>query len=202
MTRTPELPGSLGRWAPPPRRVRYARVGRAGDIALHRVLIEEDWGPLQQTEAGLEVRRTTRDITAGPEAPPRVLEDALVGYTAEGLVDLGLFEADGGLRRWHPPQVVLPAEPAAGATWTGTHRRGEVQSSREVSIQACTEHKGCLVSVAEVRRPGGVLVLRMHFAGGDGFQGYEALVHSQGGPPVRMWTEALTVQRRAEGGEE
>lgn len=190
-----ELPESLQRWAPPPRRVRYAREGRAGDIPLHRVLIEEDWGPLEELGGVIAVRRTTRDITG----EPRVLEDALLGYTDEGLVDLGLFGPGGVLSRWAPPQLVLPLDPAPGFQHTATHRRGEATSTRELSVLACTAHARCLVSVAEVKRPGGVLVLRLHFAEGDGFQGYEALVHSEGGPPVRMWTEALSVQPRGHG---
>ncbi len=188
------IPDSLRRWAPPPRTVRYARTGQAGPFPLPRVVLEETWGELEETESGLQVRRTTRDVTG----EPKITEDALLAYTEEGFVDLGTYGADGELKAWSPPQVVLPVDPEAGMSWTTTHSRGETSSEREVSLVACTQHSHCLVSVAEVRRPEGVLVLRMHFGEGDGFGGYEALVQAPGRPEIRMQTEGLTVTRRTE----
>jgi len=182
----------LRRWAPPPKRVRYARVGQAGGIPLHRVIIEEVWGALEATEEGLCVRRTAHDVTA----EPRLIEDARVAYTADGLVDLGVYGPDGQLSLWDPPQVVLPAEPRDGFTLSATHQRGDSSSERDLQVLTCAEHPDCLVSVAEVRRPNGVLVLRTHFGDGVGFGGYEALVVNPDRPPIRMWTEALTVTRR------
>ena len=183
----------LRRWAPPPKRVRYARVGQAGGIPLHRVIIEEVWGALEATEEGLCVRRTAHDVTA----EPRLIEDARVAYTADGLVDLGVYGPDGQLSLWDPPQVVLPAEPRDGFTLSATHQRGDSSSERDLQVLTCAEHPDCLVSVAEVRRPNGVLVLRTHFGDGVGFGGYEALVVNPDRPPIRMWTEALTVTPRS-----
>ena len=188
---------TLLRWAPPPHKVRYARVGRAGEIELHRVIIEETWGELEESEGGVFVRRTSHNVTSSDgTAEPKLTEDALVGYTPEGFVDVGVFGADGALSRWSPAQVVLPPEPAAGLTWKAVHTRGRARSEREVSIRACTDHPRCLMSVAEVRRPDGVLVLRTHFVEEVGFGGFEAMVLAEGSPPVRMWTESLTVTRR------
>ena len=191
------ISSDLARWAPPPRKVRYARVGRAGDMELHRVIIEETWGELEESDGGVFVRRRSHKLASNDDAAERTLsEDALVGYTPEGFVDVGVFGADGALSRWSPAQVVLPPEPVAGQTWKAVHTRGRARSEREVTIRACTDHPRCLMSVAEVRRPDGVLVLRTHFVEEVGFGGFEAMVLAEGSPPVRMWTESLTVTRR------
>ena len=194
------LPPALARLAPPPLRVRYARVGQAGPFALPRVVLEEDWGDPWIEGDTVRFRRRTRELgPAGGPAPAdggRVVEDALVAYGPEGLCDLGTFDRAGTLSLWSPPQVVLPAAPAAGAQWSAEHRRGDETTARSVELLACTDHPGCLVSVAEMRRAGAVMVLRVHFSPGDGFGGYQALIQREGQPPIRTWTEALTVQVR------
>jgi len=188
----PPIPTPLLRWAPPPSRIRYARLGNAGAFDLPRVTLEERW----QAPTLRDGRRTYRRVT-WQTAPgdPRIVEDALVGYGPDGLVDLGLF-TDSGFSPYDPPQVVLPAQPAVGATWSGTHTRGDRTSERSCSLVACAEHRDCLVSVAEIRRPDGVLVLRSHFVQGDGWSGYEALVQAPSRPTVRTWTEAVSRETR------
>ena len=182
------VPTPLLRWAPAPRAIRYARCGNAGAFDLPRVVLEEQWGDPIDRAGRRTYRRITRQLEPGP---PRVTEDALVGYGPDGLVDLGVF-VDGALSPYEPPQVVLPPQPAVGATWSGAHTRADRTSERAVTLQACTDHADCIVSVAEIRRPDGVLVLRTHFVEGDGWSGYEALVQAPGRPTVRTWTEAVS----------
>lgn len=186
------IPAALRRWALPPAKVRYARVGQAGPFELPRAILEESWGEPWEEEGELRFRRKTWDRTA-PDAPAKLVEDALVSYGPDGLADLGTYAADGTLSLWTPPQIVLPAEPAPGASWEDVHRRGDEESRRSVELRIDGSR---LLSIAELRRPGAVMVLRMRFAAGDGFQGYEALIQRDSQPPIRTWTEALTVQPR------
>lgn len=187
-----DVPASLLRWAPPPRRVRYARCGHAGAFELPRVTLEEHWSDPREEDGRVVYRRTTRQLSGGPQ---KVVEDALVGYGPDGLVDLGVF-VNGALSRYEPPQVVLPADPVVGATWATEHRRGDRTSKRTVEVVASPTRKGGLLSVAEVRRPDGVLVLRTHFAEGEGWAGYEALVQAPNRPTVRTWSEAVSLTVR------
>ena len=124
-----ELPDGLKRWAPPPRRLRYARCGSAGAFDLPRVVLEEEWGAPERQGDRVVFRRTTREV--GAQGPGRVIEDALVGYGPDGLVDLGVF-VDGGFSPYEPPQVVLPGNPVVGARWSAEHARGERKSKRTV----------------------------------------------------------------------
>lgn len=187
------LPPDLERWAPPLRRVRYVRAGAAAGIDLPRASHEERWDAPQRTGDALQVRRRTFDL--GGAGGPRLVEDALVAYSAEGLCDLGTFGADGLLSAWDPPPVVLPASPADGWRAQAAHRRGTTVTERSVELQTCTEHSRCLVSVAQTERAEGLMILRTHFGDGVGFQGWEALVRSVGQPVVRLWTEAVEVSR-------
>lgn len=186
------IPDGLRTWAPVPQRVRYARVGDAGPFELPRTVLEEAWGAPTVGPDGVRFRRITRDVTSAP----RVVEDACVRLGPDGLEDIGTYAADGTLQVWDPPQRVLPAEPEPGQTWKATHTRGEKVSEREVTLVACQDHPDCLVSVAETRREDGVMVLRIHYARGEGFTTYEALIQSPGRPSIRTWTEALTVETR------
>lgn len=194
---SPEVsPSPLLRFAPPPRRVRYVRCGDAGVFELPRVSLEETWAdgsafrPESLEGAWTLYRRTTRERVDGSPGP--ITEDALVAYGPDGLVDLGTFTGE-VLELYSPHQVVLPAEPAVGASWSGTHQRGERTSTRSVELVA-GEQPGELVSVAEVRREDGVLVLRNRYVEGEGWIGYEALVQVPGRPSLRMWSEGLTVE--------
>ncbi len=187
---------ALLRFAPPPRRVRYVRCGDAGVFELPRVSLEETWtdGAAFRPE-GLEgdwqlYRRTTRERVDG--APGPITEDALVGFGPDGLVDFGTFTGD-VFERYEPHQVVLPPEPVVGASWKATHRRGARSSERSVELVKGAL-PGELVSVAEVRRDDGVLVLRNRYIEGEGWVGYEALVQVPGRPTLRMWSEGLTVE--------
>lgn len=187
-----QLPPALAHLAPPPRKVRYAQVGHAAQFPLPRTLLEEVWSDPWLEDDRVCFRRTTTDITA----TPRVVEDALVAYGPDGLVDLGIYGAADTLSRWDPPHVVLPPEPTVGATWTDTHVRAGKTSTRTVTLVESPDRPGCIMSVAESRRDDGVMVLRMHYAPGDGFVGYEALIQKEGRPTVRTWTESLAVQPR------
>ena len=188
-----DVPASLLRWAPPPRRVRYARCGNAGAFELPRVTLEEHWSDPTEEDGRLVYRRTTRQVSEGTD---KIVEDALVGYGPDGLVDLGVF-VDGILSRYEPPQVVLPPDPAPGASWAAEHRRGDRTSKRTVELVACPQHPDCLLSVAEIRRPDGALVLRTHFAEGEGWSGYDALVQAPNRPTVRTWSEAVSLTVRS-----
>ncbi len=186
------------RWAPPPRKVRYARCGDAGVFELPRVLLEEDWTdgtpwcPPTLEGTWTVYRRTTRELVDG--APGPISEDALVAYGPSGLVDLGVFTGD-ILELYEPAQVVLTPTPTIGDRWTTTHLRGERTSERTVELAAgALENE--LVSVAEVRRTDGVMVLRNRYIDGEGWVGFEALVQVPGRPSVRIWSEALSVQPR------
>ena len=184
----------LLKWAPPPRKVRYARVGKAGPFELPRTIVEEDWGEPVVRPEGVCFRRVTREVSASA----RVLEDACVRYGPDGLVDVGTWSSDGDLLMWAPAQCVLPIHPAVGNEWSATHRRADTESQRHVCIQACEQHKACLISVAEIRREDGSMVMRMHFGEGDGYAGYEVLIQREGEPSMRLWTEAFTVEVRSE----
>ena len=189
---TEHIPPALLEWAPPPRRVRYARVGNAGPFELPRLILEETWSDPWLTEAGVCFRRTTRDVSGAP----RVVEDACVRYGPAGLEDIGTYAPDGTLRCWDPPQRVLSADPAAGQEWSAAHDREGTSSQRSVTLQACADHDDCLVSVAETHREDGAMVLRVHYVKGEGFLTYEALIQSSGRPSIRTWTEAVTVETR------
>ena len=182
-------PSTLLLWAPPLPKVRYTRVGRAGPFELPKQVLEE-----RSSEPRLEgdralIRRWTFDVTAAE----RLTEDALIAYTAEGLLDIGTFGDDGELSAWDPPQLVMPAAPAAGASWAADHTRGEATTSRKGEVIGCPEHPDCLVAISESRRPDGILVLRRHFFKGQGYRGYEALVRMPGQPDMHIWTEDFAV---------
>ncbi len=183
---------------PPPKRVRYARCGHAGTFDLPRRTLEERWEDGSAwagvvAEPGWTLfRRTTVELVDG--APGPVSEDVLVGYGTPGLADLGVFRGE-ELELYAPFQLVLPAEPTVGATWSATHQCGSRQSARSVELRK-GESPGELVSVAEIRRPDGVMVLRNRFVPKEGWVGFEALVHAPGRPPVRLWSEGLTVETR------
>lgn len=189
-------PTTLLGFCPPPRRVRYVRCGDAGVFELPRVSLEETWTDgSAHRPASLEgdwqlYRRTTRERIDGEAGP--ISEDALVGYGPAGLVDLGTFTGE-VLELYEPYQVVLPAEPELGKSWSSEHTRGDRQSVRSVELVA-GEQPGELVSVAEIRRADGVMVLRNRYVEGEGWVGYEALVQVPGRPSLRMWSEGLTVE--------
>ena len=186
------VPPELLRWAPPPKKVRYARVGRAGQFPLPRLIIEETWDNGTRQDGRMVYRRTGRVVGDRP----RVIEDALIGYGEDGLTDLGTWSRDGVLSLWSPPQVVLPAQPLAGASWEGTHTRGERTSERSVEIIACTKHRNRLIVVSTSTHESGTLVMRSHYSKGEGFCSFEALVQTPGRPTVRMWSEAVTITSR------
>jgi hypothetical protein len=186
-----DLSPALLRRAPPPRCVRYARVGIAGEFPLPRMTIEESWGDPTEQDGRLVYRRVSRVVSD----TPRTIEDALIGYGPDGLTDLGTYKDD-TLSLWDPPQVVLPPEPSAGDTWETTHTRGEVESQRSVELMACTDHRSCLVVVSTSKRASGALIMRSHYAEGEGFCGFEALSQTIGRPPVRIWSEAVTITSR------
>lgn len=198
---SPDVPApesTLDQWAPPPRKVRYARCGDAGVFELPRLIIEEEWADGEAWRPdGLEdswtlYRRIAREVvedTAGP-----ISEDALVAYGPGGLVDLGVFTGD-TLELYEPAQIVLPPAPQIGDRWTATHLRGERQTERIVElVKGALDEE--LVSVAEVRRSDGVMVLRNRYVRNEGWIGFEALVQVPGRPSLRLWSEALSVQPR------
>ena len=186
------LPPELLRWAPPPRKFRYARVGRAGNFELPRLIVEEAWSDATQQDG----RAVFRRISTVVGDKPRVIEDALIGYGEDGLTDLGTRDRAGVLTLWSPPQVVLPVEPAVGATWEDTHTQGETQSQRSVEVVACITHQRCLVVISTSKRATGMLVMRSHYAEGEGMCGFEALAQTADRPTVRMWSEAVTITSR------
>jgi hypothetical protein len=185
------LSPDLLRWAPPPRRLRYARVGFAGQFPLPRLMIEESWGDGEERDGRLVYRRVSQTVAD----TPRLIEDALIGYGDDGLTDLGTWR-DGVLSLWSPPQVVLPAQPAPGDTWEDTHTQGDTQSHRSVELTACTSHARCIVVISTSQRPTGTLVMRSHYADGEGFCGFEALAQTTDRPSIRMWSEAVTITSR------
>lgn len=182
----------LLRWAPPPKKLRYARVGRAGQFPLPRLIIEETWDDGTEQDGRRVFRRTGRVVGE----KPRVIEDALIGYGEDGLTDLGTWSREGVLSLWSPPQVVLPAQPTAGASWEGEHTRGDRTSTRSVTLIACTTHKNCLVAVSTSQQGSGTLVMRSHYAKDEGFCSFEALIQNPDRPTVRMWSEAVTITSR------
>ncbi len=186
------IPAALRHRAPPPLRVRYAQVGQAGPFPLPRKQLVEHWGQPWVEGDMVCFRRVTK--ASGDDG--QVLEDALVVYGPDGLLDAGIYNSEGTLERWDPPQCLLPAEPAPGMRWTATHQRGDRTSERAVELLRCADHPGCLVSQVETRRADGVMVLRMHFAEGVGYNGHEALIQQTGRPSVRSWTESLSVELR------
>ncbi len=96
-TMTIDLPPALLRRAPPPRCVRYARVGIAGEFPLPRMTIEESWGDPVEQDGRLVYRRVSRVVSD----TPRTIEDALIGYGPDGLTDLGTYKDD-VLSLWDP----------------------------------------------------------------------------------------------------
>lgn len=137
-------------------------------------------------------RRTGRVVGDAP----RIIEDALIGYGEDGLTDLGTWSRDGVLSLWSPPQVVLPAQPIAGASWEAEHTRGDRTSTRSVELISCTTHRNCIVAVSTSQQGSGTLVMRSHYAMGEGFCSFEALALTPDRPTVRMWSEAVTITSR------
>ncbi|MFT5684488.1 MAG: hypothetical protein ACI8RZ_005429 [Myxococcota bacterium] len=185
------LPPALLRLAPPPRCVRYARVGVAGDFPLPRLTIEESWNDPTEQDGRQVYRRVSRVVSD----TPRIIEDALIGYGPDGLTDLGTYKDD-VLTLWDPPQVVLPPAPTAGDTWEATHTRGETTSDRSVELMACNIHRRCLVVVSTSKRETGALIMRSHYAEGEGFCGFEALSQTTSRPAIRIWSESITITSR------
>ena len=81
-----------------------------------------------------------RRVTKASGDDGQVLEDALVVYGPDGLLDAGIYNSEGTLERWDPPQCLLPAEPAPGMRWTATHQRGDRTSERAVELLRCADH--------------------------------------------------------------
>lgn len=174
-------------WAPPPSVVEYTRLNVAGPFPLPDVRVREEWsGPtLDGDLAVYEI--TTFDVTSGA---PRRIETTRAFYGPDGFGWLGTVEGDGFVP-WTPPQVVLPAAPAVGATWTATHDKAGVTSTRSCELLASEVCEGGIVSVCDSERKEGRIVLRDHFCPGVGWSGFEALVLGGGKPEVRMWSEEV-----------
>ena len=187
-----KIPPSLLRWALPPRKFRYVRVGFAGDFALPRLVVEETWGDPVVRDGDVTFRRTSR--VDGQQQ--RVIEDALVGYGPDGLMDLGTWDRAGVLSLWDPPQLVLPCDPVIGMTWESEHTQGDTHSHRSVEVVKSPTYQNGLMVLATSKRASGMLVMRSHYVEGEGFCGFEALARTPERPSVRMWSETVTITQR------
>ena len=174
-------------FAPPPSVIEYTRVNVAGPFELPEVEIREEWaGPtLEGDDAIYEV--VTYDVGAGAR-----IETTRAFFGPEGFGWLGTIDDDGAFTPWEPRQVVLPADPKVGDTWSATHVKGDVTSERSCEIMASEVCEGGLVSVCDSVRAEGRIVLRDHFCPGVGWSGFEALVLVPDRPEVRMWSEDVT----------
>lgn len=186
----PGIPASLSAVAPVPSTVEYVRVALAGPLPLPDTRLRETWVGPSLIEGRVVYDVTTEDLTE-PDHPRRV-EVVRIGFDAAGMSFLGTVDEAGALEAWVPPQLALPAAPVVGATWAGTHQKGEASSERSCEILASDYCEGGLVAVCDSRRGGGAVVLRDHYCPGVGWAGFEALAQTGGGAPsMRMWSESL-----------
>ncbi|MBW1879881.1 MAG: hypothetical protein JRI25_13325 [Deltaproteobacteria bacterium] len=174
------------RWAPPPQVVEYDRINVAGPFSLPDVRIRDEWhGPVLDDEI-LRYDIHTYDIT---EEPPELLEIVRHFFGPGGYGYIGTLDEEGNLEIWDPPQVVLPASPSVGMSWSGTHQKGASTSVRSCEIMTSKFCEGGIVSVCESQRDGGRIILRDQFCPEVGWSGFEAMVLAGEKPPIRMWSE-------------
>ncbi len=175
-------------YAKPASTVDYDRHTVAGPFPLPVLQHREEWqGPIVQGERTFyDVE--TYDITDGGHD---WMETVRVFYGPLGYGFAGTLDEDGDLEAWEPAQVVLPAKPRVGDTWTQTHTKGSRSSERSCEIMVAEHCAGGIVSVCESKRPLGVVVLRDHFCPAQGWVGFEALQSVGNQPPLRMWSETI-----------
>lgn len=179
---------ALARLAPVPSVVEYDLHTVAGPFNLPVTQHREEWhavsAPAGQRVYDVEVWDVTEGARDPVETVRRFYNDAGYGF-------IGTVDGDGDLDTWEPAQVVLPAVPRVGDTWTNTHTKAGRTSERTCELQAADHCTGGVVSVCESRREHGVVILRDHFCPGEGWVGFEALQQVGGQPAVRMWSEAV-----------
>ena len=174
--------------APPPGVVEYDRYTVAGPFDLPVLRHRETWvGPEARGELTLYEVETV-DATDGASD---LLETVVVFYGPTGYGFLGTLDEDGSLVAWEPPQVVLPANPVVGETWSATHTKAGRVSERSCELMRAEHCEGGVVSVCESRREQSVVVLRDHFCPGQGWSGFEALQQVGSQPPLRMWSQEV-----------
>ncbi len=182
------MPAGTRQWAPPPNVIEYTRVNRAGSLALPEVRVRNEWRGPELVDGHIHYDIASWDITSG--SPTRI-DVTRAFYGPEGFGWVGTLDEDGVLEPWEPKQLVLPAEPEVGDTWSATHEKGDIVSVRSCEILASDLCEGGLVSVCDSQRDDGRIVLRDHFCPGVGWSGFEALVVGADRPDVRMWTRSV-----------
>lgn len=187
--RAPEVSAELARWAPPPREIAYDRKRVVGDIGLPMEPIRQRW-----SRAVVIGRALQFDITTGPPHPEPGRVVQRVRYSEDGLELL----AEGPLRDgtpywepWVPPLVLLPAEPAVGATWKAEHQLAQDRVVRSCEIMTSDQCAAGLVVVCDREQSDFRLVTRDHYCPSEGWAGYESLLVRELQPAVRTWTEDL-----------
>ena len=175
-------------FAKPAATIDYDRHTVAGPFPLPVLQHREEWQPpiVQGDNTLYDVK--TYDTTDGNHD---WMETVRVFYGPAGYGFFGTVDEDGDVERWEPAQVVLPANPAIGDTWTATHTKGNRSSERSCEIMPASHCAGGIVSVCESRREIGVVVLRDHFCPAQGWVGFEALQSVGAQPPLRMWSETI-----------
>ena len=180
----------VSRWAPPPQQVAFVNVGALGEFPLPEEAVRMEWrGPELDGELLLYDAIFVR---AGPAGPELSVQRMFYGPDGYGQLGSGGVDPEGNvvdIALWDPALVVLPAEPVPGATWSGTHRMGDVAYERSCELLASDFCEGGLVSVCDRTGPERRMIVRDHFCPGVGWGGYEAMVIEDGKPPLRTWSE-------------
>lgn len=185
------LPPAVVTLATPPSTVTYDRKRVVGEIGLPTERIEQRWTRVTTDHLGIHY-----DVSVGsPGGAARVVRRHRHGADGVVLVAEGALDDAGTIvwEPWLPPARVLPADPVAHPTWSGSHTVGGVAVERSCEVTRPSE--GCdgggVVVVCEAAYPDFRLVTRDHYCEGIGWSGYESLVVRPTSPSVRTWTESL-----------
>lgn len=184
-----DLPPSLLKWAPPPRELAFDRKRVIADIGLPWEAVRQRWSKAHSAGDTL-----VYDVVTGVDADdaPKVVQRFAYGPGGISILAEGaLVDGEPAWEPWLPPKLVLPAEPASGATWTEQHQHGSESVSRSCEIMVSDQCPGGLVSVCDREHDAFRLVTRDHFCPSEGWAGYESLLVRQGEPSIRTWTEGL-----------
>lgn len=182
-------PEAVSRLAVPHHSVVWTENLVFGAMPAMTVRIQQDWaGPERQGDRATYVLTEQRIDAEGA----KVRDTTRVFYGPEGY---GYLEAQDSAKLWlgwDPPQLVLPADPALGATWTTSHVRGGKSSERTCELQPNDRCLGGVIAVCESRVEAKRRVFRDFFCPDVGWTGFEALQVAPEGQ-VRIWSTDVVV---------
>jgi hypothetical protein len=171
------LPITTSLFVPPARGYRWTEVTTGGDgVGGTRREIEQRWSGPNHTAQGTFWTIAEGDAGGGPAR-----ETMLAAWTPRGFEVHGTTIGQRPFARFDPPYLVLPATPAAGDAWTGTHRVADGTVVRSCTLAPGSTCDGGLDAVCVTNRDDRSITLTTRYCPGVGFVGWESRVETAPG---------------------